>query len=130
MKVLWIEDHPRAQEMLMSAAVKAVRKRLQLDLVLAASLMEAERRIRFERFDLVVIDLRLPDSLDEGMTLTRVANMGQFRMAVVSGSENRDEVGSPLRPVAIVRRMPLPKRMFRLHASFSARRNFTNFSKA
>lgn len=92
MKVLWIEDHPRAQEMLMSAAVKAVRKRLQLDLVLAASLMEAERRIRFERFDLVVIDLRLPDSLDEGMTLTRVANMGQFRMAVVSGSENRDEV--------------------------------------
>lgn len=92
MKVLWIEDHPRAQEMLMAAGVKAVRKRLQLDLVIAASLMEAERRLRFERFDLVVLDLRLPDSLDEGMTLTRVASMGQFRMAVVSASESRDEV--------------------------------------
>jgi len=91
MKVLWVEDHPRAQEMLMVAGTKAVRKRLQLDLVLAASLLEAERRLRFEKFDLVVLDLRLPDSVDESMTLTRVASMGKFRMAVVSSSEHRDE---------------------------------------
>ena len=83
MKVLWVEDHHRAQEMLMVAATKAVRKRLQLDLVIAASLMEAERRLRFEQFDLVVLDLRLPDSIDETMTLTRIASMGRFRMAVV-----------------------------------------------
>jgi len=92
MKVLWVEDHHRAQEMLMVAATKAVRKRLQLDLVIAASLMEAERRLRFEQFDLVVLDLRLPDSIDETMTLTRIASMGRFRMAVVSASENRDAV--------------------------------------
>ena len=76
----------------MVAATKAVRKRIQLDLVIAANLMEAERRIRYEQFDLVVLDLRLPDSFDEGMTLTRVASMGNFRMAVVSASENRDAV--------------------------------------
>ena len=56
MKVLWVEDHHRAQEMLMIAGTKAVRKRIQLDLVIAANLMEAERRIRFEKFDLVVLD--------------------------------------------------------------------------
>jgi len=78
--------------MLMIAGTKAVRKRIQLDLVIAANLMEAERRIRFEKFDLVVLDLRLPDSFDETMTLTRVASMGKFRMAVVSASENRDAV--------------------------------------
>tara|TARA_Y100000052_G_C2930921_1_gene74279 strand:- start:176 stop:637 length:462 start_codon:yes stop_codon:yes gene_type:complete len=92
MKVLWIEDHVRAQEMLSIAATKAARNRLRLDLVIAANLMEAERRIRFEKFDLVVLDLRLPDSFDEGMTLTRVASMGKFRMAVVSASEQRDEI--------------------------------------
>lgn len=92
MKVLWVEDHHRAQEMLMIAATKAVRKRLQLDLVVAANLMEAERRIRFEEFDLVVLDLRLPDSFDEGMTVTRVASMGKFRIALVSASEHRDAV--------------------------------------
>ena len=92
MKVLWVEDHHRAQEMLMVAATKAVRKRIQLDLVIAANLMEAERRIRYEQFDLVVLDLRLPDSFDESMTLTRVASMGNFRMAVVSASEKRDVV--------------------------------------
>ena len=42
--------------------------------------------------NLVVLDLRLPDSIDETMTLTRVASMGRFRMAVVSASENRDAV--------------------------------------
>ncbi len=92
MKVLWVEDHLRAQELLMTAATKAVRKRLQLDLVIAANLMEAERRLRFENFDLVVLDLRLPDSFDESMTVTRVASMGQFRIAVVSASEQRDEI--------------------------------------
>ena len=51
--------------MVMVAATKAVRKRLQLDLVIAASLMEAERRLRYEQFDLVVLDLRLPDSIAE-----------------------------------------------------------------
>ncbi|MAT34854.1 MAG: response regulator receiver protein [Ponticaulis sp.] len=110
MKVLWVEDHHRAQEMLMVAATKAVRKRLQLDLVIAASLMEAERRLRFEQFDLVVLDLRLPDSIDETMTLTRIASMGRFRMAVVSASENRDAVakaaiaaGCDCAPVAVAK---------------------------
>ncbi len=94
----------------MVAATKAVRKRLQLDLVIAASLMEAERRLRFEQFDLVVLDLRLPDSIDETMTLTRIASMGRFRMAVVSASENRDAVakaaiaaGCDCAPVAVAK---------------------------
>ena len=92
MKVLWVEDHPRAQELVSIAATKAVRKRIQLDLVIAANLMEAERRIRLESFDLVVMDLRLPDSFDETTTLTRIASMGTFRLAVVSASDQRDEV--------------------------------------
>ncbi len=92
MKVLWVEDHPRAQEMLSIAAGKAVRKRLRLDLVIAPRIFEAERYIRQERFDLVVLDLCLPDSLDEGMTLARIASMGNFRLAIVSSSEHRDAI--------------------------------------
>ena len=92
MKVLWIEDHPRAGEMLMAAGAAASRKRYGIDLVLATSLLDAERKLRLERFDLVVIDLMLPDSSDEDVTVTRIANMGKFRVAVVSGSDKRQQV--------------------------------------
>jgi DNA-binding response OmpR family regulator len=54
--------------------------------------MDAERKLRLERFDLVVIDLMLPDSTDEDATVTRIASMGKFRVAVVSGSDKRDDV--------------------------------------
>ena len=54
--------------------------------------MDAERKLRLERFDLVVIDLMLPDSSDEDVTVTRIANMGKFRVAVVSASEKRQQV--------------------------------------
>lgn len=91
MKVLWVEDHQPVRDMLAIAADKAARSRIQVDLVMATTLMEAERRIRLERFDLVVLDLTLPDSFDGEMTIARAANMGDFRIAVVSGSENRDE---------------------------------------
>jgi response regulator of citrate/malate metabolism len=91
-KILWIEDHPRACELLAAAATAASRKRLGLDLVIANSLMDAEHKLRLERFDLVVVDLFLPDSLDEDVTVTRVANMGKFRLAVVSASERRQTV--------------------------------------
>ncbi|HVY89093.1 MAG TPA: response regulator [Hyphomonadaceae bacterium] len=92
MKVLWIEDHPRAGELLSAAAAAASRKRYAIDLVVATSLMDAERKLRLERFDLVVIDLMLPDSTDEDATVTRIANMGPFRVAVVSGSDKRQKV--------------------------------------
>jgi DNA-binding response OmpR family regulator len=92
MKVLWVEDHPRAGEMLAAAAAAASRKRYGIDLVIATSLMDAERKLRLERFELVVIDLMLPDSSDEDVTVTRIANMGKFRVAVVSGSEKRQQV--------------------------------------
>jgi DNA-binding response OmpR family regulator len=92
MKVLWIEDHPRVGEMLTAASAAASRKRYGIDLVVATSLMDAERKLRLERFDLVVIDLMLPDSADEDVTVTRIANMGKFRVAVVSASEKRQEV--------------------------------------
>lgn len=91
MKVLWVEDHQPVRDMLAIAADKAARSRIQVDLVMATTLMEAERRIRLERFDLVVLDLTLPDSFDGEMTIARTASMGDFRIAVVSGSENRDE---------------------------------------
>lgn len=91
MKVLWVEDHQPVRDMLAIAADKAARSRIQVDLVMATTLMEAERRIRLERFDLVVLDLTLPDSFDGEMTIARTASMGNFRIAVVSGSENRDE---------------------------------------
>ena len=90
MKVLWVEDHQPVRDMLAVAADKAARNRVQVDLVMASTLMEAERRLRLERFDLVVLDLILPDSHDPEMTIARAANMGKFRIAVVSGSENRD----------------------------------------
>ena len=76
--------------MLAIAADKAARNRVQVDLVIANTLMEAESRLRLERFDLVVLDLTLPDSFDADMTIARIANMGKHRIAVVSGSEERD----------------------------------------
>jgi DNA-binding response OmpR family regulator len=92
MKLLWIEDHPRVGEMLTAASAAASRKRFGIDLVVATSLMDAERKLRLERFDLVVIDLMLPDSSDEDVTVTRIANMGKFRVAVVSASDKRQQV--------------------------------------
>jgi len=91
MKVLWVEDHEPVRDMLAIAADKAARNRVQVDLVTASTLMEAERRVRLERFDLVVLDLTLPDSFDGDMTIARMANMGKYRIAVVSGSEGRDQ---------------------------------------
>ena len=91
MKVLWVEDHQPVRDMLAIAADKAARSRIQVDLVMASTLMEAESRIRLERFDLVVLDLTLPDCHDGEMTIARTANMGDFRIAVVSGSENREQ---------------------------------------
>ena len=92
MKVLWVEDHARAGELLAAAAAAASRRRYGIDLVIATSLMDAERKLRLERFDLVVIDLMLPDSTDEDATVTRIANMGRFRVAIVSASERRQQV--------------------------------------
>ena len=92
MKALWIEDHPRVGEMMMAASAAASRKRYGIDLVMATSLMDAERKLRLERFDLVVMDLFLPDSADEDVTVTRIANMGKFRVAVVSASDKRQSV--------------------------------------
>lgn len=92
MKVLWVEDHPLARDLLAQAGVAATRKRLPVDLVLAGSLMEAESKLRLERFDLVMLDLRLPDSIDEDATITRVSNMGDFRLGVVSASDRRQSM--------------------------------------
>jgi DNA-binding response OmpR family regulator len=96
MKVLWVEDHPRAGELLMAAGTAASRKRYGIDLVVANSLLDAEKKLRLERFDLVVVDLFLPDSADEDVTVTRIANMGRFRVAVVSASDRRQSVVSSL----------------------------------
>ncbi|MEM6625384.1 MAG: response regulator [Pseudomonadota bacterium] len=92
MKVLWVEDHPNACKMLAAAGAAATHARLNVDLVIAESLLAAENRLRLERFDLVVVDLRLPDSVDEDATMTRIATMGDFRVAVVSASERRQEL--------------------------------------
>lgn len=108
MKVLWVEDHEPVREMLAIAADKAARARVQVDLVMAATLMEAESRLRLERFDLVMLDLTLPDSHDPDMTIARVANMGAHRIAVVSAREDRDaavaaavRVGANIAPGAV-----------------------------
>ena len=90
MKVLWVEDHQPVRELLAVAAEKAARARVPVDLVLATTLMEAERRLRLERFDLVVLDLTLPDSFDGDMTIARVANMGKHRIAICSAQPERD----------------------------------------
>src|SRR5262245_11456155 len=92
MKVWWDEDHPGGRRRRAAAAGAASRKRDGIDLVVATSLMDAERKLRLERFDLVVIALMLPDSADEDVTVTRIANMGKFRVAVVSASEKRQQV--------------------------------------
>lgn len=110
MKVLWVEDNARVCELLMIAATKAVRHRLQVDMVIATSLMEAESRLRLERFDLVILDLGLPDSFDEDMAISRIANMGDHRLAVVSASEDRQQAvdnavrfGCDMSPLAIAK---------------------------
>jgi DNA-binding response OmpR family regulator len=92
MKVLWVEDHRRAGELLSAAAAAASRKRYGIDFVLATTLLDAERKLRLERFDLVVVDLGLPDSADEDVTVTRIANMGKFRVAIVSASDKRQQM--------------------------------------
>ncbi len=92
MKVLWIEDQEPARDMLTIASDKAARARVQIDLVLAGTLMEAERRLRLERFDLVVTELTLPDSYDGDMTIARLANMGSHRLAVSSAHPDRDQI--------------------------------------
>lgn len=84
MKVLWVEDQEPVREMLAIAADKAARARVQVDLVLAATLMDAEMRLRLERFDLILLDLVLPDSFDPDMTLARIANMGEHRIAALA----------------------------------------------
>ena len=108
MKVLWVEDHEPVRDMLAIAADKAARSRIQVDLVMAPSLMAAEERLRLERFDLVILDLGLPDSLDPDMTIARVANMGKYRIAVVSSLDSRDQAvdaavrcGANIHPQAI-----------------------------
>ena len=90
MKILWVEDHQPVRELLAVAADKAARARVPVDLVLAATLMEAESRLRLERFDLVMLDLTLPDSHDGDMTIARIANMGKHRIAVCSAQPERD----------------------------------------
>lgn len=92
MKVLWIEDQEPVRDMLTIAADKAARARVQVDLVLAPTLMEAERRLRLERFDLVMTELTLPDSYDGDMTIARIANMGGHRIAVSSVHPDRDKI--------------------------------------
>lgn len=108
MKLLWVEDHRRAGELLLAAAAAASRKRYGIDFVLVTSLRDAERQLRLERFDLVVVDLALPDSPDEEVTVTRIANMGKFRVAIVSASDKRQQMietlqnaGVDCAPVAI-----------------------------
>lgn len=91
MKVLWVEDQEAVRNMLAIAADKAARSRLPVDLVVASSLLAAEDRLRLERFDLVVLDLVLADSMDADMTVARVANMGLHRIAAVTDCQNRDE---------------------------------------
>ena len=92
MKVLWIEDQEPVRDMLTIAADKAARARVQIDRVLAHTLMEAERRLRLERFDLVLTELTLPDSYDGDMTIARVANMGGHRIAVSTAHPDRDKI--------------------------------------
>ncbi|MGB3624586.1 MAG: response regulator [Henriciella sp.] len=92
MKVLWIEDHEPVRDMLAIVADKAARARVQIDLVLAPTLMEAERRLRLERFDLVITELTLPDSYDGDMTIARIANMGRHRIAVSTANPDRDTI--------------------------------------
>lgn len=98
MKVLWVEDHQPVRELLAVAADKAARARVPVDLVMATTLMEAENRLRLERFDLVMLDLTLPDSFDGDMTVARIANMGKHRIAVCSAkAERQNAVDTALR---------------------------------
>ena len=116
MKVLWVEDPEPVRDMLAIAADKAARSRIQVDLVMAPTLMAAEARLRLERFDLVVLDLGLPDSLDPDMTIARVANMGKYRIAVVSSMDSRDQVvESALRCGANI----APKAVFKANLPFN-----------
>tara|TARA_R110000751_G_scaffold62790_14_gene130062 strand:+ start:5938 stop:6369 length:432 start_codon:yes stop_codon:yes gene_type:complete len=116
MKVLWVEDHEPVRDMLAIAADKAARSRIQVDLVMAPTLMAAEARLRLERFDLVVLDLGLPDSVDPDMTIARVANMGKYRIAVVSSMDTRDQVvAAALRCGANI----APKAVFKANLPFN-----------
>ena len=110
----------------MIAADKAARARVPVDLVMATTLMETENRLRLERFDLVVLDLPLPDSFDGDMTIARVANMGRHRIAVCSDHAERDKAvaialkcGANIAPDAIYKaKLPFNRFIQRAEAFF------------
>jgi hypothetical protein len=63
-----------------------------------------------------VLDLGLPDSMDADMTIARVANMGKYRIAVVSSQENRDQaVASAVRCGANIH----PQAVFKANLPFN-----------
>ncbi len=92
MKILWVEDHEHAIKLIEEIKIAAARKRLPLDIVSAPNLTSAEQQLRRERFDLVLLDLQLPDSLSDMTSACRIANLGQFKLAVVSASPHAQEI--------------------------------------
>jgi len=92
MKILWVEDHEHALALISEISAAVVKQRLPLDIVSAPTLALAEQQLRRENFDLVLLDLELPDSLDGMMSACRIANLGSFRLAIVSASENASKI--------------------------------------
>ena len=92
MKILWIEDHEHALLLIDEISTSVAKKRLPLDVVSVPTLAKAEDQLRIEKFDLVLLDLELPDSSDGMTSACRIANLGDFKLAIVSASDQAEKI--------------------------------------
>jgi DNA-binding response OmpR family regulator len=96
MKVLWIEDDPVWQKAIESMMLHRSRARKREMIVIARSMLEAERCLRLEKFDVVIVDLGLPDTIDGMASIIRARSAGAGRFAVLSADPNAEAIVAAL----------------------------------
>lgn len=92
MKILWIEDDPIWSAAIERMAVQRARARRRENILLVNSMEAAERQMRLERFDLVVVDLGLPDTVDGVASILRARSGGAQRFCVLSADPRASEI--------------------------------------
>jgi DNA-binding response OmpR family regulator len=84
MKILWIEDDPIWSAAIERMSIQRARARKKESIILVNSMGAAERQMRLETFDLVIVDLGLPDTVDGVASILRARSSGAQRFCVLS----------------------------------------------
>ena len=101
LRALWIEDDELMLGLIRAIDDHALRRQRGVSLAFASTLREAEDILRRERFDVVVLDLGLPDCRDPEILLTRICWAGSHRIVLVSGSGRVHEVAAEARRIGV-----------------------------